>query len=148
MIERYAVRVGGGENHRSGLYDAMLVKDNHHQIVNRFAQGTMAQKIKEFRKTHPGVMVGIEVESLEELDEVIGAGPDLILLDNMDPDMVSRGVGKIAKRAQTEVSGGITLANVAEYARCGIDRISIGALTHSAKYMDYSLEIISSKELQ
>ncbi len=148
FVERYAVRVGGGENHRRGLFDHLLVKDNHHRILERFPQGTLVQKIKEFRKTHPGVLVEIEVDNLEDLDAVLLAQPDVILLDNMGPDMVTEGVGRIAKRTLTEVSGGITLANVAEYARTGVDRISIGGLTRSARQIDYSLEINSSKDPQ
>ena len=148
LLERYAVRAGGGENHRTGLYDQVLVKDNHHRVLERLPEGTLAQRIKEFRRTHPGVLVEIEVDSLSPLEEVLETAPDIVLLDNMDPDTVTEGVRRIAKRALCEVSGGIHLANVAEYARTGVDRISLGALTHSAPSVDFSLEILSPKEPQ
>ena len=148
LLERYAVRVGGGENHRMGLFDQVLVKDNHWEVLAGLPQGTLLKKVKEFRKTHPGFLVEIEVDCLEELDTILAAGPDIILLDNMEPDMVEQGVQKIAKQALVEVSGGITLANVMEYARAGADRISVGALTHSAQQIDYSLDIVSPREPQ
>ncbi len=148
LLERYAVRVGGGENHRMGLFDQVLVKDNHHEVLKGLPAGTLLRKLKEFRKTHPGVQVEIEVDSLEQLDDVLEAKPDIVLLDNMDYDAVAEAVQKIARQAAIEVSGGITLENIAEYARTGVDRISIGALTHSAKQIDYSLEILSPEETQ
>jgi len=148
LLERYAVRAGGGENHRAGLYDQVLVKDNHHRVLERLPQGTLAQRVKEFRRTHPGILVEIEVDSLHALEDVMAAEPDIVLLDNMEPDAVTEGVRRIAKRALTEVSGGMNLANIAEYARTGVDRISLGALTHSAPSIDFSLEIVSPKEPQ
>ncbi len=147
LLDRYAVRVGEGENHRSGLFDQVLVKDNHLVVLDRLGQGLLTQKIREFRRTHPGLLVEIEVDALDQLENVLEAEPDIVLLDNMDPDSVAEGVRRVGKRAQTEVSGGITLANVEEFARTGVDRISIGGLTHSAKQIDFSLEILAPKEL-
>ena len=143
LLERYAVRVGGGENHRMGLFDQVLVKDNHQAVLAGLPAGTLLQKVKEFRKTHPGVLVEIEVDRLETLEGVLETRPDIVLLDNMDAETVSEAMQILGKRALVEVSGGITLANVAEFARAGADRISIGALTHSAAQVDYSLDIVS-----
>ncbi len=148
LLERYAVRVGGGENHRFGLFDQLLVKDNHHQALAALPAGTLERKIAEFRKTHPGMLVEIEVDELEQLDGVMRAKPDIVLLDNMDTDTVNEAVRMVGKRALTEVSGGVTLENAEEYAKTGVDRISIGALTHSAPQIDFSLEMLSQREPQ
>lgn len=138
IIEKYAVRVGGGLNHRYGLHDAILIKDNH--IV---VSGGVRQAIIAARKvcSHTS-RVEVEVDTLEQLQEALDAGADIILLDNMDPDTMRRAVEMTAGKAVLEASGGITAANLEEVARTGVDIISMGALTHSVKSLDISLDIL------
>jgi nicotinate-nucleotide pyrophosphorylase (carboxylating) len=137
MLEKYAVRVGGGFNHRFGLYDAVLIKDNH--LV---AAGGITAAIQRARAAIPHTMkVEVEAETLEQVEEAVVAGADIILLDNMAPALLRQAVARIGGRALTEASGGITLENVAEIAATGVDLISVGALTHSVKALDVSLEL-------
>ncbi len=140
-LERYAVRVGGGHNHRYNLADGILIKDNH--IAAGSSRGlTIAQIIAAAREGAPHTLrVEIEVETLAEAQEAATGGADIILLDNMSPEEMSQAVRLIAGRALTEASGGITIANVRAIAESGVDIISSGALTHSAKALDISLEI-------
>lgn len=132
-IEKYAVTIGGGKNHRFGLFDAVLIKDNH--LVNR--------SIKEVvERLGSGLLVEVEVETLEQLEEAIVAGADIVLLDNMSLPLVKKAV-KIGKgRTILEVSGGINLGNVREMAMTGVERISIGAITQAAPAIDFSLTVI------
>jgi len=137
FIEKYAVRVGGGLNHRGGLYDAVLIKDNHIALAGGVRQAVLAaRKISSHTSR-----VEVEVESLEQVQEALDAGADIILLDNMEADMMKRAVELVAGRALVEASGGISAANLEEVARTGVDIISMGALTHSVKALDISLEI-------
>jgi len=137
ILERYAVRVGGGENHRFGLFDAILIKDNHIKIA-----GGVEKAIKRVKEKYPkGMSVEVEVKDLKEVKEALKCGADVIMLDNMDTAMIKKAVSLIGKRALVEVSGGVTLKNVRRIASCGADFISIGALTHSARAVDASLEI-------
>jgi nicotinate-nucleotide pyrophosphorylase (carboxylating) len=135
-FEKYAVRCGGGSNHRSGLFDAILIKDNH--IV---AAGGITSAIGAAR-AHAGHMVKIEVEvtSLSELEEALAEKIDAVLLDNMTPDLLREAVRVVAGRVVTEASGGVTLDNVRAIAETGVDLISIGALTHSAPILDLGLD--------
>ncbi|MBN1268312.1 MAG: carboxylating nicotinate-nucleotide diphosphorylase [Kiritimatiellae bacterium] len=136
-LEKYAVRSGGGENHRSGLYDRVLIKDNH-----RRAWGAdLAGAVRSAREKHPGLEVEIEVESLEELAAVLPAEPDWILLDNMTPELLRECAAVCAGRCRLEASGGITLENIEQVAATGVDAISLGCLTHSAPAADLSLEV-------
>ncbi|MFN3466717.1 MAG: carboxylating nicotinate-nucleotide diphosphorylase [Candidatus Brocadiales bacterium] len=144
-LEKYAVRVGGGLNHRMGLYDQVLIKDNHLKALE--AGQALAKGVRLAREKSPQwMLIEVEVKTLEELEEAIAANPDIILLDNMTVDMIARAV-KIIRQAKplhppiVEASGGITLENVESIARTGIDRISVGALTHSAKALDIALEM-------
>ncbi len=139
-FERYAVSIGGGINHRSGLYDAVLIKDNHIK-----AAGSITTAIKKARK-YCGSKAVIEVETttLKETKEALAAGTDIILLDNMDASKIKKAVVIIGGRALSEVSGGVNLANIKEYAATGVDRISVGALTHSAPSVDISMKVIDS----
>lgn len=132
--EKYAVLIGGGCNHRFGLYDAVLIKDNHLSVSSGIAGAVSAAK-KE------GI-VEVEVENLGQLDEALQAGADIILLDNMDVNAIRAAVERAGGRAILEASGGITLDNVKSIAETGVDRISIGALTHSAPPADIALEIL------
>jgi len=137
-LEKYAVRAGGGANHRFGLYDAILIKDNHIALAGGVAAAVAAARD---RAGH-ALKVEVEVESLEQLYEALGAGADIILLDNMDPATMRQAAERVGGRAVLEASGRITEATIAEVARTGVDIISVGALTHSVKALDLSLEVI------
>lgn len=135
-LEKYAVRCGGGVNHRMGLWDAALVKDNH--VV---AAGGVSQAFAAVREQFPGVPVEVEVDSLDQLDEVVAAGADLVLLDNFTPEQTTQAVALVAGRAQLESSGGLTLAVAREYALTGVDFLAVGALTHSAPILDLGADL-------
>jgi nicotinate-nucleotide pyrophosphorylase (carboxylating) len=137
LLEKYAVRVGGGHNHRFGLDDGILIKDNHVR-----AAGGVGEAVTRARNAAPqGLVVEVEVTDLSELDEALAAGAEAILLDNMAPEMIREAVGRAGGKAVLEASGGVTLDNVRSYAEAGVDLISIGALTHSARAADVSLEV-------
>ena len=139
FFDKYAVRMGGGFNHRFGLYDGILIKDNH--IT---AAGSITEAVKLVKKNAPhNIMIEVEVEDLAGVKEAINAGTDTILLDNMSNDDIREAVQLAAGRVMVEVSGGISLENIGEIARTGADLISVGALTHSARAVDLSLEVIS-----
>ncbi len=136
-IQKYAVRVGGGHNHRFGLYDGVLIKDNH--II---AAGGIAKAIERARAVAPHTMkIEIEVDSLDQVEEAVAAGADIILLDNMPPNFMQAAVGEIGNDALTEASGGITLDQAETVAATGVNFISVGALTHSAMPLDISLDL-------
>ena len=136
-IQKYAVRVGGGHNHRFGLYDGVLIKDNH--II---AAGGVAQAVERALSLAPHTAkIEIEVEALDQIDEALEAKADVLLLDNMPVALMEAAVAKIAGRAITEASGGITLDQVEAVAATGVDLISVGALTHSAMPLDISLDL-------
>lgn len=137
LAQKYAVRVGGGLNHRIGLYDGILIKENH--IASGGGVRAVLQQAQEIAARAAFVM--IEVETLEQLSEALDAGATLVLLDNMPSELIGRAVELNAGRAQLEVSGGITLDNVRRLAQTGIDRISIGALTKSLDAVDLSMRI-------
>jgi nicotinate-nucleotide pyrophosphorylase (carboxylating) len=140
MIEKYAVRAGGGSNHRFGLDDAILIKDNHLAVA-----GSVREALRRATE-HRGhlVKIELEVDTLEQLDEALTLLPthpiDAVLLDNMDVDTLRKAVGKVAGRLTTEASGGISLANIAAIAATGVDVISTGAITHSAPILDIGLD--------
>ncbi|MEI6309635.1 MAG: carboxylating nicotinate-nucleotide diphosphorylase [bacterium] len=136
-LEKYAVRIGGGRNHRLGLYDMILIKDNH--IA---AAGGISPALKRARAyARPSLVVEIEVKTILELEEALAAGADWIMLDNMSPEMMRRAVERTAGRAVLEASGGVNEETIAAVAATGVDYISVGALTHSAAALDISLEI-------
>lgn len=137
LLEKYAVRCGGGVSHRFGLFDGVLIKDNHIK-----ACGSVAEAVVRARK-HAGaeVAVEVEVERLEEIDEALAAGADALLLDNMAPGTLRRAVARIDGRCPTEASGGIDMETVAAVAATGVDFISVGALTHSPRAIDLTLEL-------
>lgn len=135
-LEKFAVRCGGGQNHRMGLHDGILIKDNHIRAV-----GSVAEAVQRARaRAAPGLSVQVEVESLSEAGEAIEAGADVLLIDNQTPAGIAQIVALARGRVRLEASGGITLNNVAEIARTGVDQISVGALTHSAPSVDIALE--------
>jgi nicotinate-nucleotide pyrophosphorylase (carboxylating) len=137
ILEKYAVRVGGGSNHRFGLFDGVLIKENH--IV---AAGGIGEAVRRSRKWVDHLKkIEVEVTSLEELDQAVKAGADVVLLDNMPVEQVREAVAKAGGRVQLEVSGGIQLDNIRDYAQTGVEFISVGALTHSARAVDISLEL-------
>jgi nicotinate-nucleotide pyrophosphorylase (carboxylating) len=136
-LEKYAVRVGGSHNHRAGLDDAVLIKDNH----IRAAGGIKAAVEGARKRVGPAQKIEVEVTNRTELDQALEAGAEIIMLDNHMPEAMRQAVEYVAGRAKLEASGGITLANLAEVARTGVDYISLGALTHSAGSLDFSLEI-------
>jgi nicotinate-nucleotide pyrophosphorylase (carboxylating) len=139
VLEKYAVRVGGSHNHRAGLDDGVLIKDNHIRAAGGITQAVRAAKE---RAGHLQI-IEVEVTNREELEEAIAAGAGLILLDNHTPEMLREAVKRTAGRARLEASGGITLENLREIAETGVDYISLGALTHSARALDFSLEVVS-----
>jgi len=136
-LDKYAVRCGGGENYRLGLYDMFLIKNNH---IDRAGSITAAVERIRSRKMTQKVMV--EVRDFAELDEALGLRPDFILLDNMTPAQMREAVERVAGAVPLEASGGITIDNVREIAETGVDRISIGALTHSVVALDISMRIL------
>jgi len=138
VLEKYAVRVGGASNHRAGLDDGFLIKENH----IRAAGGITPAVTAAVRRAAPGQVVEVEVTNLAELDEALRAGAMLILLDNFSLDQMGEAVTHTNGRARLEASGGITLDNLAEVARTGVDFVSLGALTHSAGVLDFSLEVL------
>tara|TARA_B100000614_G_scaffold234630_1_gene230774 strand:- start:112 stop:975 length:864 start_codon:yes stop_codon:yes gene_type:complete len=136
-LEKFAVRAGGGVNHRFGLDDAVLIKDNHVALAGGVG---VAVRSARARVGHL-VKVEVEIDSLDQLDEALAAGPDAILLDNMTPDELREAVRRVDGRATSEASGGITLASVPAIAATGVDLISAGWLTHSAPSLDIGLDI-------
>lgn len=144
MFEKYAVRTGGGFNHRNGLYDAVMLKDNH--IA---AAGSITQAVEKVRASlgHM-IMIEVEVESEEQLREAIMAHPDTIMFDNQTPETIARWSQLVPRTIRTEASGGIDLANLSDYRDTGVDVISIGALTHSVVNLDISMNLsLSPKEV-
>jgi nicotinate-nucleotide pyrophosphorylase (carboxylating) len=136
QLEKYAVRMGGGTNHRMSLSDAALIKDNH--IV---AAGGAAKAFSAVRSAFPTAAIEIEVDTLDQLREVLPLNPDLILLDNMSPKLCAEAVLIIAGATKSEASGGITLENAKAYADSGVDYLAIGALTHSSSVLDIGLDL-------
>ena len=135
-LEKYAVIAGGATNHRMGLFDAILVKDNHIRLA-----GGVAQAVAQARAHHTGLPVEVEAETIAQVDEALAARARTILLDNMTTDEIRRAVLRVAGRARIEISGGVTLERMPELAETGADFVSVGALTHSAPAADISFEI-------
>jgi len=141
LLEKYGVRAGGGRNHRLNLGDGVLIKDNHLVALRSSGVG-LGEAVKQARKRAPRAMkVEVEVESVKQAQEALAAGADIIMLDNMNVKDMRRVVKLVQGRALLEASGGITLDNVRSVAEAGVDLISVGALTHSAKALDISLEV-------
>jgi len=150
-LEKYAVRVGGAVNHRIGLYDMVLIKDNHIEVAEARWPGedAVGKAVGACRKRHPGLRVEVEAQDMNQVREAVLAEPDTIMLDNLSPDEMRRAIALIRRLSRslgrkpplTEASGGITLETVRAVAATGVDRISIGALTHSVKALDICLTI-------
>jgi nicotinate-nucleotide pyrophosphorylase (carboxylating) len=154
-LEKYAVRCGGGCNHRTGLFDAILIKDNHLALAadKNLSPADAVRRAREFvhqmtPESFPNFdaasfIIEIEVDRLEQLDEVLAAGPDIVLLDNMSPEQLAAAVARrnaAAPHVQLEASGGVTLETARNIATTGVDRISVGALTHAARSLDVALD--------
>jgi len=141
-FEKYAVLCGGGANHRIGLFDKILIKDNHRFLWRGTAGGDLGAAVRESRRCYPDLEVEIEVENEQELRSAMEGKPDWVLLDNMSPAQMSACVSMVAGRCRTEASGGVTLANIEAVARSGVDAVSLGCLTHSVRSIDLSLEMV------
>ena len=135
-LEKYAVRAGGGVNHRSGLDTGVLIKDNHVRLG-----GGVAQTVARMRESRPGMPTEVEAQTLGEVDDALEVGADIVLLDNLSTPDIIEAVRRCRGRAKTEISGGVTLSRLPELAATGADYVSVGALTHSAPSADLSLEI-------
>jgi nicotinate-nucleotide pyrophosphorylase (carboxylating) len=145
LLEKYAVRCGGGCNHRLGLYDAVLIKDNHLAALGQDLRAVHEAVQSARAHTASGVPVEIEVDNLDQLDEALRCGPDMVLLDNMPPPLLSEAVPRrnaVAPSVQLEASGGVTLQTIRAIAESGVDCISVGALTHSAPALDLALDYL------
>ena len=149
QLEKYAVRCGGGNNHRAGLYDAVLIKDNHLALGRQgnepFTPAEAVIRTKEFLRKRSACLpiIEIEVDTLEQLREVLPTGPDIVLLDNMAPPQIVEAIhirNSLNPNVQLEASGGITLETLRSIAETGVERISVGALTHSAVSLDFGLD--------
>jgi nicotinate-nucleotide pyrophosphorylase (carboxylating) len=139
LLEKYAVRSGGGVNHRLGLGDAVLIKDNH--VV---AAGSVTDALVAVRRQAPGLACEVEVDDLGQLDEALAAGADEVLLDNFTPEQCVRAVvrrDEIAPKTRLEASGGLRLENARAYAESGVDYLAVGALTHSAGALDLGMDL-------
>jgi len=142
LIERYAVRCGGGHNHRFSLSDAVMAKDNHLAILAANGSGNLTQDLRAARTSLPHTThIEVEVDRIDQIEPVLAAGVDTIMLDNFTVDQLRAGVQQIAGRALVEASGGITLASIRDIASTGVDIISVGALTHSVRSLDLGLDI-------
>jgi nicotinate-nucleotide pyrophosphorylase (carboxylating) len=150
-LEKYAVRCGGGHNHRTGLFDAILIKDNHLALAaeSNLSPADSVRRAREFlaqfdsQYLSKDMLVEIEIDSLEKLDEVLAAGPDIVLLDNMSPESLRSAGRRRNERAphiELEASGGVNLDTVRDIASTGVERISVGGLTHSARWLDVGLD--------
>jgi nicotinate-nucleotide pyrophosphorylase (carboxylating) len=135
-LEKYAVRAGGGTNHRNGLDDGILIKDNHIRLG-----GGVVEAVRRMKAADQQMPIEIEAQSLDQVDEAIRAGADIVLLDNLSTSDLKEAVRRIAGRAKVEISGGVTLDRIPELAATGADYVSVGALTHSAPAADLSFEL-------
>jgi len=139
-FEKYAVVCGGGRNHRFGLFDMILIKDNHLAALGQEHGNPIVSAIRQVRFRHPTMTVEIEADTLEQVDDAVRAGAEIILLDNMTLKQMREAVRLVAGRATLEASGGVTLKTVRAIARTGVDYISVGAITHSARAVDIALD--------
>lgn len=139
-LEKYAVQCGGGHNHRMGLYDRVMIKDNHQAFWSALDNRTITDAVRAARKRYPDLEIEVEIDRPDQLDPLLEDPPEWVLLDNMTPDAVHECVARCRDRIKVEVSGGITLENIDAYAAAGPDAISVGAITHSVRALDMALE--------
>ncbi|MFA6546802.1 MAG: carboxylating nicotinate-nucleotide diphosphorylase [Limisphaerales bacterium] len=142
-FEKYAVKCGGGKNHRIGLFDMVLIKDNHLAALRREKPNAIAAAVARARAAAPELKVEVEADTLEQVRQAVEARADIILLDNMRPDELRAAVALVGSRAQTEASGGVNLQTVRAIAETGVDFVSVGAITHSARAVDIALDFES-----
>ena len=135
-LEKYAVRAGGGTNHRGGLDNGILIKDNHVRLA-----GGVKEAVKRMKEADPEMPIEVEAQTLDQVDDAIAAGADIILVDNLPLDVIREAVARVRGRAQVELSGGITLDRIPDLAKTGANYVSVGALTHSAPAADLSFEL-------
>jgi len=141
ILDKMAVKAGGGTNHRMGLYDMALIKDNHIKVA-----GGIPNAVMQVRKSiKPGISIEVEVTNLDETQQAIDSGADIIMLDNMNTAQMAQAVKLINGRAKTEASGNMTLSRLKEVASAGVNFISVGALTHSVTALDISMNIVPAK---
>ena len=140
-LEKYAVAVGGASNHRIGLYDRVMIKDNHRELAALEGPGGIARSVERARKAYPDLEIEVEADSLDEVKEAADAGAEYILLDNMSNEMMAEAVKIVAGRSKLEASGNVTIERLKGIAATGVDFVSSGALTHSVKSCDISLDI-------
>ena len=139
-FEKYAVACGGGRNHRFGLFDMVLIKDNHLSALRGESPNAIAAAVQRARSAFPKLQIEVEADTLEQVEQALAAGANLVLLDNMSLDELRQAVGLCRGRAKMEASGGVRLSTVRAIAECGVDFISVGALTHSAPAVDIGLD--------
>src|SRR5206468_9619470 len=139
-LEKYAVACGGGHNHRAGLFDQVLIKDNHLAALQHELPNPVAAAVKRAREKYPQHKIEVEADTLEQVEQALAAGADIILLDNMNLVQLRVAVQHAKGRAKTEASGGVNLGTVRQIAQTGVDYISVGALTHSARAVDIALD--------
>ena len=140
-LEKYAVAVGGAFNHRIGLYDRIMIKDNHRELAGMEGKGGILRSVRRAREMYPQLEIEVEIDSLEEIDGALLSGPEYILIDNMDNEQVVQAVGIARNKARLEASGNVTLGRIPSLSETGVDFISSGALTHSVKASDISMDI-------
>lgn len=144
LLDKYAVRAGGGRNHRMGLYDQILIKDNHLAGWQALpGEHSLPAAVRRCRELYPQLVVEIEVDTLQQLEQVLPAHPEIVLLDNMTPRQLAEGVAlrdRLAPQVELEASGGVSLQTVAAIAQTGVERISVGGLTHSARALDLAFD--------
>jgi nicotinate-nucleotide pyrophosphorylase (carboxylating) len=139
-LEKYAVLCGGGRNHRLGLYDMVLIKDNHLVALRNELPNAIAAAVQRARAAYPQLRIEVEADTLDQVEQALAAGADLVLLDNMSPEQVREAVEKCRGRVKTEASGGVNLGSIRTVAETGVDFISVGALIHSARAVDIGLD--------
>jgi nicotinate-nucleotide pyrophosphorylase (carboxylating) len=139
-LEKYAVRCGGGQNHRMGLYDAILIKDNHLAALRNELPNPVAAAVARVRRQYPEMKIEVEADTIAQVDQALQSGVEMVLLDNMSLEDMRRAVALARGRAKTEASGGVSLRTARGIAETGVDYISVGALTHSARAMDIALD--------
>jgi nicotinate-nucleotide pyrophosphorylase (carboxylating) len=139
-LEKYAVTCGGGKNHRFALFDMVLIKDNHLAALRDATPNPIAAAVRQARQAHPSLRIEVEADTLEQVEQAVQAGADVVLLDNMNIVQLRLAVRTCKGKAQTEASGGVNLGSVRTIAETGVDFISVGALTHSARAVDIGLD--------
>lgn len=141
-LEKYAVAAGGAFNHRIGLFDRVMIKDNHRELAGLEGEHGILRSVERARKKFPGLEIEVEIDSLDDLDEALESGAEYILLDNMSNEDMAKAVKRTRRRAKLEASGNITAERIPSVAATGVDFISAGALTHSVKAADISMDIV------